>query len=52
VAGRCAAIILYVVVQLLNIGSKLGHKQLLMWGLLLGLLFGFATDFVVTAAGA
>jgi ZIP family zinc transporter len=43
--------ILYVVIQLLGVAQKLGHKELLMWGLLLGLFAGFATDLVLTAAG-
>jgi hypothetical protein len=30
----------------------LGFRELLMWGLLLGLLAGFATDFILVAAGA
>ena len=47
-----AGSILYVVVQLLNVASKLGHKEHLMWGLLLGLVIGFGTDFVLVAAGA
>jgi ZIP family zinc transporter len=46
-----AGSILYVIVQLLQMSAKLGHKELLMWGILLGLLAGFATDFVLTAAG-
>jgi ZIP family zinc transporter len=47
-----AGSILYVIVQLLHVASKLGHKELLMWGLLTGLLAGFATDLILTAAGA
>jgi ZIP family zinc transporter len=47
-----AGSILYVVVQLLHVASKLGHKELLMWGLLAGLIAGFATDLILTAAGA
>jgi zinc transporter, ZIP family len=47
-----AGSILYVVVQLLKVGFSLGHPRALHWGLLLGLLLGFATDFMVTAAGA
>jgi ZIP family zinc transporter len=42
--------ILYVVVQLLGIANR-GRKDLLGWGLLLGLAAGFITDMVVTAAG-
>jgi ZIP family zinc transporter len=44
--------ILYVIVQLLGVGAKLGRREALSWGLLAGLLAGFATDFVITAAGA
>jgi hypothetical protein len=29
----------------------MGYKELLMWGLLVGLLAGFATDMILTAAG-
>ncbi len=47
-----AGSILYVVLQLLNVGHRMGHRDLLHWGLLLGLLAGFATDMVVTAGGA
>jgi ZIP family zinc transporter len=43
--------ILYVVVQLLGVAGKAGRKDLLGWGLLLGLAAGFVTDMVVTAAG-
>jgi len=43
--------ILYVVIQLLGIAAKSARKDLLGWGLLLGLMAGFVTDFVVTAAG-
>jgi ZIP family zinc transporter len=47
-----AGSILYVVVQLLKVAAKLGYQELLMWGLLAGILAGFATDLVVKAAGA
>ena len=47
-----AGSILYVVVQLFRAAFKLGHTELLMTGLLVGLLAGFATDFVLVAAGA
>jgi len=46
-----AGSILFVVVELVGIGLKLGHKTLLYWGLVVGLVAGFATDFVITAAG-
>ena len=44
--------ILYVVVELLAVGRRMGHKELATWGLVLGTLLGFATDAIVTAAGA
>ena len=47
-----AGSILYVVVELLNVCRRLGHKTLIAWGLTLGLMLGFATDFVLVAAGA
>lgn len=47
-----AGSILYVVVQLLGLAVKLGKGYLLYIGLLLGLIAGFATDFIVTAGGA
>lgn len=47
-----AGSILYVVIQLLGVATKFGRKQLLMWGVLLGLLAGFGTDLILTAAGA
>jgi len=47
-----AGSILYVIVQLLHVSDRLGHKEALMWGLVLGILLGFGTDFVLVAAGA
>ena len=47
-----AGSILYVIIQLLRVAERLGHRLLMSWGLLLGLLLGFATDFVIVAAGA
>lgn len=47
-----AGSILYVVMQLLKVADKMGRKDVLCWALLLGLFLGFATDFVVVAAGA
>lgn len=46
-----AGSILYVVIQLIGVGSKSGRRDLLAWGILIGLLAGFITDFIVTAAG-
>jgi zinc transporter, ZIP family len=47
-----AGSILYVVIQLLGVAHKSGRKELLYWGILLGLAAGFITDMVVTAGGA
>ena len=46
-----AGSILYVIVQLLNVARRAERKELLYWGLLLGLAAGFVTDMVVTAGG-
>jgi ZIP family zinc transporter len=43
--------ILYVVGELFAVNRKYGHPVLIMWLMLLGMFAGFATDFVVTAAG-
>ena len=43
--------ILYVVQELFAVNRKYGHPVLIMWLLVVGALLGFATDFVVTAAG-
>jgi zinc transporter, ZIP family len=47
-----AGSILYVVIELLGVARKLGHKELMTWGIVLGLVAGFATDLVLVAAGA
>ncbi len=47
-----AGSILYVIVMLLRVAEKLGHTELMMWGLLVGLAAGFGTDLVLVAAGA
>jgi len=47
-----AGSILYVVIQLLTVAAKARRPDLLAIGLTLGLLAGFATDAIVTAAGA
>ena len=46
-----AGSILYVVVQLVQVNLRLGHKTLIAWGIFGGLVAGFATDFVLTAVG-
>jgi ZIP family zinc transporter len=47
-----AGSILYVVIELLAVARRMGHKELMTWGLVLGVMLGFATDAIVTAAGA
>jgi ZIP family zinc transporter len=47
-----AGSILYVVIELLGVARKLGHKELMTWGIVLGLFAGFATDLILVAAGA
>jgi zinc transporter, ZIP family len=47
-----AGSILYVVMELLNVGRVLASKTLVTWGVMLGLFLGFATDFILEAAGA
>lgn len=47
-----AGSILYVVIQLLGVAARTRRPDLLAYGLLIGLIAGFATDAVVTAAGA
>jgi zinc transporter, ZIP family len=46
-----AGSILYVVIELLNVGRALSSKTMVTWGVLFGLFLGFATDFVLVAAG-
>jgi zinc transporter, ZIP family len=47
-----AGSILYVVTQLLNVAARARRPEILAYGLLLGLVAGFLTDAIVTAAGA
>jgi ZIP family zinc transporter len=44
--------ILYVVVQLFEVCKRFARPQLVGWMLMLGLLLGFGTDWVLVAAGA
>ena len=50
--GLAAGSILYVIIELLAVARRTALKELTTWMILLGLLLGFATDAVVTAAGA
>ncbi len=47
-----AGSILYVVIELLAVARRTGRKELTTWGIVLGVMLGFATDAIVTAAGA
>ena len=44
--------ILYVVIQLFEVCRRFAMPILVAWMLLLGLLLGFATDWVLVAAGS
>jgi zinc transporter, ZIP family len=46
-----AGSILYVVMELLNVGRVLASKTLVTWGVLFGLVLGFGTDLILVAAG-
>ena len=46
-----AGSILYVVIQLLAIAGRSARRDLIYAGVLIGLLAGFLTDAIVTAAG-
>jgi len=46
-----AGSILYVIVQLIGVAARSKRMDLLAYGMLIGLLAGFATDAIVTAAG-
>ena len=50
--GLAAGSILYVVIELLAVARKANLKTLTTWCIFAGLVLGFATDAVVTAAGA
>jgi ZIP family zinc transporter len=47
-----AGSIIYVITQLLGLAAKTRRSDLLAYGLILGLLAGFGTDAIVSAAGA
>ena len=44
--------ILFVVMQLLRVADRQARRATLCWALLFGLFLGFATDFILVAAGA
>ncbi|PXW28782.1 UNVERIFIED_CONTAM: ZIP family zinc transporter [Williamsia faeni] len=47
-----AGSILYVIIELLAVARSSGMKEIVSWGILLGLTLGFVTDAIVSAAGA
>ena len=47
-----AGSILYVVVQLIGMAARAGHRETLLVGIVVGLLLGVVTDLIVTAGGA
>jgi ZIP family zinc transporter len=47
-----AGSILYVVIELLAVGRRMEAKEITTWGILAGLLLGFATDAIIVAGGA
>ncbi|MCU1656404.1 MAG: zinc permease [Pseudonocardiales bacterium] len=51
VLGLAAGSILFVVIELLSVARRTASKQQTAWCVALGMLLGFATDAVVTAAG-
>ncbi len=47
-----AGAIIYVVAELLGVARRFKSQEIVMWGLLVGFLLGYATDLIVTFAGA
>ncbi|HLZ60879.1 MAG TPA: ZIP family metal transporter [Ktedonosporobacter sp.] len=47
-----AGAILYVIVELLGVAKRFKAPEIVMWGLLVGFLLGYATDLIVSFAGA
>ena len=50
--GLAAGSILYVVIELLGLCGRFASKQVMLAGIMLGLVLGFGTDFVLVAVGA
>lgn len=46
-----AGSIIYVLFQLIRVVARQGHPEVVMWGVFVGLVVGFATDYVLVAAG-
>jgi zinc transporter, ZIP family len=47
-----AGAIIYVVTELLGVAKRFKAPEIVMWGLLIGFLLGYATDLIVTFGGA
>ncbi len=47
-----AGAIIYVVTELLGVAKRFRAPEIVMWGLLIGFLLGYATDLIVTFGGA
>src|SRR6266852_3864960 len=47
-----AGAIIYVVAELLGVAKRFKAPEIVMWGLLIGFLLGYATDLIVTWGGA
>ncbi|MEP7284854.1 MAG: ZIP family metal transporter [Chloroflexota bacterium] len=47
-----AGSIFYVVAELLHVGRRFDLRELVMWGIVLGFILGFATDLILTWGGA
>ena len=47
-----AGAIIYVVAELLGVAKRFKAPEIVMWGLLIGFLLGYATDLIVTFGGA
>ena len=47
-----AGAIIYVVAELLGVAKRFRSPKIVMWGLLIGFLLGYATDLIVTFGGA
>jgi ZIP family zinc transporter len=47
-----AGAIVYVIVELLGVAKQFKAPEIVMWGLLIGFLLGYATDLIVTFGGA
>jgi ZIP family zinc transporter len=47
-----AGAIIYVIAELLGVAKRFRAPEIVMWGLLIGFMLGYATDLIVTFGGA